>query len=366
VAEIGDVEATLTASGTIVPETEEALTAPVTSVIRKTLLRPGEIVKRGQPILELDKDNLQIEYDKIEQELGLLKHRKIQQEQESTRKHAELQASREVKELQVQFVKSQLNRIERLYKIGASSEEDLQRATLSSEIAERELSVLNLQIDNQRASMETEQQSLLIEIHLQEKKLEEVGRRLDRASAPSTIDGVVTWVNDSIGAPIREGNVIARVADLRRYRVVAEIPAINSSRLAVNQTVHIRLGEKLIDGKISAISPLVINGVTSFNVLLDNPGDEILRPNLRADVFVVTSSVNNVIRVADGPFYEGLHDQPVFVIRGNRAECRKVDIGAANFEWVEIRGDVSPGDTIIVSDTKRYREAATIKISNRK
>jgi HlyD family secretion protein len=365
VAENGDVEATLNATGTIVPEIEQAITAPTNSILRKSLLRPGDIVKAGQSILELDKDNLRVEYDKTEEELQLSRHKKTQMELELERKQAELQASKEVKELQVQFVKIQYDRIKRLNEIGASSEEDLQRATLSSEIAQRELAVLNLQIDNQRASKEMELQTLLLQVHLQEKALNEINRRLTLSNAPSTLDGIVTWVNDSIGFPIREGDVVARVADLSRYRLQGEISSINSGLIAVGQIVRIRIGEKIIDGKINAISPSVRNGLTFFDARLDNPNDKILRPNLKTDVFVVTSSVNNVLRVSNGPFYEGLHDQTIFVINGNRALARKVDIGAANFNWVEVQGEISAGDTVIVSDMKKYREAKVLSIKNR-
>lgn len=99
---------------------------------------------------------------------------------------------------------------------------------------------------------------------------------------------------------------------------------------------------------------------------MDNPNDKILRPNLKTDVFVVTASVNNVLRVANGPFYDGIHDQAVFVIKENRAEARKVNIGASNFNWVELQGEISPGDTIIISDMKKYRETKVLGIKNRK
>ncbi len=366
VAEIGAVEATVNASGTVVPETEQALTAPNNCILRKTLLRPGDIVKAGQSILELERNDLQIECDKTKEQLELLRYKKTQMESELERKLSELRASREVKELQARFVKIQYERTKRLNVIGASSDEELQRATLASEIAERELAVQNLQIDNQRASMETELQSLLLQIHLQERTLHDIDRRLILSNAPSPLDGIVTWVNDSIGFPVREGDIVARVADLSRYRLRGEISSINSGLIAVGQIVRIRIGEKIIDGKIISISPLVRNSLTSFDVQLDRPNDETLRPNLKTDVFVVTSSVKNVLRVSNGPFYEGLHDQTIFVIKGNRAEARKVDIGAANFNWVEIQGEVSSGDTVIVSDMRKFQKARTLTIKNRK
>jgi len=366
VAEIGSVEATLSAAGTIVPETEQAVTAPANSILLKVLLRAGDSVKLGQPILELEKNNLQLEYDRAKEELELQQHRKAQLELELQRKLAELQASREVKEMQAEHAKLQHELAKRLTDLGASSKDELHQAALALEIAQRELAVLLLQIDNQRASLEMDLRSQALIVHQQENKYREICRRLKLSEAPSPLNGIVTWVNDSIGYPIREGDVVARVADLGRYRLRGEISSINASLLAAGQIVRIRIGEKIISGKIKAISPLVRNNVTVFEAQLDNPSDKILRPDLRTDVFVVTASVDQVVRVANGPFYEGLYDQTIFVIKGNRVKARKADIGAANYNWVELQGEISPGDTVIVADMKKYQKAKALTIKNRK
>lgn len=366
VAEYGDVEATLNASGTIIPETEQAITSPGSTILRRVLLSPGDYAKKGQTILELDKEDLQTEQLQTQKELELLEHKRSQTALDLEQKLAEMKASEEVKQLQTGFADDQYMRIKRLNEIGATSGEDLQRAFIAAEIAKRELSVLNLQIVNQRASMEVELQAIDLQIHIQEEKLENIDHRLALSNAPAPLDGIVTWVNDSIGFPVREGDVVARVADLSRYRLQGEISSVNASQLAVGQVVIIRIGEKIIRGKIASISPTVQNGITPFNVQLNDPSDEALRPNLRTDVYVVTAKVDNIIRVANGPFYDGFYDQTIFVIKGDRAGACKVDIGAANFDWVELRGPISPGDTVIVSDTKKYREARILSIKNRK
>ncbi len=365
VARIGTVEKTLNASGTIVPEVEQAVSAPASSIIRKAIIRSGDKVKIGQSILELEKDQLQVEYNKADEELDLLRFKKTKLESDLERKKKELQASREVKELQAQFAGKQYDRAKRLNEIGAYSEEDVQRAALSAEIAKRELSVLILQIDNQCASMEMELQNLSTEINLQMNSLDEINHRLTLSDAPSPLDGIVTWVNDSIGFPVREGDVVARVADLSRYRLQGEISSVNSGALKVGQAVRIRIGEKIVNGNITSISPLVRNGVSYFYAKLIEAGDEALQPNMRVDVYVVTSVAHDVLCVANGPFYRGLHDQTVFVIKGNSAEAHKADIGASSFDFVELRGDISPGDSVIISDMEKYAEAKTINIKNR-
>ena len=92
----------------------------------------------------------------------------------------------------------------------------------------------------------------------------------------------------------------------------------------------------MLTGTISSISPAVQNGIVTFIVGPEDKADPALRANLRLDVYVVTSFKADVVRVKNGPFYDGIVEQRVFVIEGNTAVGRTVDIGASNFDWVEI------------------------------
>jgi HlyD family secretion protein len=65
--EIGPVEATITASGTVVPEIEQVLSSPVDARILKILKRPGAVLSKGEPILELDLNESRLAADKLNQ-----------------------------------------------------------------------------------------------------------------------------------------------------------------------------------------------------------------------------------------------------------------------------------------------------------
>ena len=54
VAEIGPIEATITASGIVVPEYEQVITSPIQSKIEQVLKAAGEHVQEGEPIILLN------------------------------------------------------------------------------------------------------------------------------------------------------------------------------------------------------------------------------------------------------------------------------------------------------------------------
>jgi len=354
IAEVGTIEATVSASGVVVPEYEQILTAPVTSTIGSLHIRSGDSVHAGQSILQLNTEQLRLTFQKVSDEFEIQKSKAQQVILRLDRERSDLRAAHDIKVLSHQFTASKYDRAKHLFDIGGLIRADLDLAALELEIAKRESEQLADQVTSQDATLEAAKQELDLQLNVYANERAEIQRQLTLAEARAGRDGIVTWLNDAIGAPVNAGEVIARVGDLSSFEVEATISDVHVGKLKLGGPVNVRIRDIALRGKIAAISPAVQNGVVSFVVALDEKSDESLHPNLRADVFVVTSIVENVIRVKNGPFYNGNVDQGIFTIRGDHAVKTIVDIGVSNFDWVEIKSGIKPGDEVIVSDTKKY------------
>jgi HlyD family secretion protein len=365
IAERGSIRATVSASGTVVPEFEGVITSPIQTKIDSVFLKSGDHVSKGEPMLKLNTDALRLKHDRLSDELELQRTKKKQLQLQMTRTEAELQAQYEIKELQVKFSNAQLEREQKLYEVGATNKSLLEQAQLNVEIAQRELKLLDEQISNQQASLTTDLKAVDLEIRIRENSLAETERQMDLAEAKADRDGILTWVKDDIGATVSPGEAIARIADLGSYKVEAQISEIHAGKLEIGGAVIVRINERDLSGKISGVQPAVENGVMTFMVELDRRSDSLLRPNQRADVYVVTASRDNVVRVTNGPFYRGTVDQPVFVVKGDKAVRRMVNIGESNYEFVELQGDIEAGEEVIISNMWDYRHMKEIQLNNR-
>jgi len=87
---------------------------------------------------------------------------------------------------------------------------------------------------------------------------------------------------------------------------------------------------------------------------LNERNHKLLRPNLKVEVFLVTATGSNVVRVANGPAFSGLGSQDIFVLSNGKAERRKVQIGMTNFDFVELKNNVKPGEVVITSDMSEF------------
>ena len=364
VAEMGPLEATVTASGIVIPEFEQAITSPIQSRVDSVFLRSGDTVNAGQAILHLNRESIQLAYTKLLNELELLRNEMSRFDLQVEQSRSELKAQYEVKEMQSRFVAAQLDREKQLFAIGGSSKEGLERAELNAAIARKESEQLEEKLANQEAALQASRRELELKIKIQENTIDEMRRQMALAEARADRDGIVTWVNENIGATVNPGDIIARIADLSSFRVEARISDVHADKLVTGGPVRVRVNDRDLNGRVSSVNPTVQNGVMTFLVELNNKADKALRPQLRADVFVVTASKPTVLRVKNGPFYDGLMEHKAFVVKGGKAVRREVTAGASNFDYVELQGDIKAGDEVIISDMKAYLNMSEVSISD--
>ena len=71
VAEIGNIENTLTASGEVQPEFEQVITSSIAAIVQQAYFDAGANVKTGDKLVELDKEFTKIEFEKQRDQLDL-------------------------------------------------------------------------------------------------------------------------------------------------------------------------------------------------------------------------------------------------------------------------------------------------------
>lgn len=365
-AENGAIEATITASGTVIPAHEQVLTSPISTNIEEVYHKAGENVEAGQELLGLNTEFITLAHEKLLDELELIKNNKDQLNLKLERTRIDLQAQFDIKNLQAKSIENEVEQKKHLHEIGAGAKADLDQAKLKLDIARRELEQLKKQMDNQQASLVTDLKELELQINIEMNNLKKLVRQIELAKAKSNRNGVITWINDDIGASVNPGDIIARIADLNSFKVEAEISDIHAGKFGIGTPTKIRINDNELKGNISGVRPTIENGVISFIIELEENTSELLRPNLRVDVYVITSVIDNIVRVKNGPFVNGSGLQEIFVINDEKATKRKVKIGATNFDYVEIQTGVSPGEEIIISNMEDYIHREEIKLKTNK
>jgi len=364
VVEKGNIENTINASGEVLPEFEETITSPITASIQKVIRDAGSKVQAGESILTLDKTTSQTEYKKLEFQLETKRNDIKKLKLELDKSFYDIKSNNDIKQLKINSLVADVENAKRLLNAGGGTRESVEQAELNLKVAKLEKQQLENEIKSNQQTMEVEMKEAEIAADIQENDQKELERKLQLANIIAGRSGVVTWVNKNIGAIIREGEPLVRIADLESFKVKGSLSDNYIDQLFNGMTAIIRINETKMRGKVTNIYPSVQNGIVSFEIGLDELNNKLFRPNMKVDVFLVTATHNNVLRVPNGAAFKGSSIQDVFVLNNGKAERRTVHIGLTNFDFVEIKDNLNPGDVIITSDMSEYKNVKEITITN--
>lgn len=362
VVDRGNIENTINAAGEVLPEFEEVISSPLAASIKKVLLDGGSQIKAGQSILTLDKSAAQMDFEKLKFQLESRKNdiRKIKLDLDKS--FYDIKSNNDIKQLRINSLKASVDNAKRLLKAGGGTREDVEQAELNLKVAQLEKQQLENEINSKQQSMRLQMKEVELAASIQQNDLEVLQKKLQQADITASRNGVVTWVNKNIGAAVQPAEVLARIADLSSFKVKGTISDQHMDLLKNGMVAIIRIGDQQVRGKVVNIYPAVQNATVSFDIKPDSSHHKLFRPNLKADVFLVTDEHQQVLRVSNGPAFRGTPAQYIYVLKNGVATRKTAQIGLSNFDFVELKDQVKEGDVVIISDMSSFKNSSQITI----
>lgn len=360
----GVIEVSVSASGKVIPAFEEIINSPINSRIVEVYKRGGDSVDVGTPILKLDLQSAETEYNK---QLDEEQMKSLQLEQQRVTNHnklSEMEMNLKVSRIELDRKAVELRNERYLDSLGAGTTDKVRQVELDYNVSILKLKEDEQKYKNEQALAEADLKVKELELNIFRKSLAETRRTLEDAQIRSPRKAILTYVNNEIGSQIGQGAKVAIVSDLSHFKIEGEIADTYGDRIAAGSKAVIKIGSEKLDGTVSDVTPLSKNGVISFTVQLEEDNHKRLRSGLKTDVYVMNAVKDDVLRIANSSYYVGKGEYELFVVNGNQLLKRKVQLGDSNFEYVEVVSGLQEGDQVIVSDMNAYKDKNKLKIED--
>ena len=360
----GVIEVSVSASGKVIPAFEEIINSPINSRSVEVYKRGGDSVDVGTPILKLDLQSAETEYNK---QLDEEQMKSLQLEQQRVTNHnklSEMEMNLKVSRMELDRKAVELRNERYLDSLGAGTTDKVRQVELDYNVSILKLKEDEQKYKNEQALAEADLKVKELELNIFRKSLAETRRTLEDAQIRSPRKAILTYVNNEIGSQIGQGAKVAIVSDLSHFKIEGEIADTYGDRIAAGSKAVIKIGSEKLDGTVSDVTPLSKNGVISFTVQLEEDNHKRLRSGLKTDVYVMNAVKDDVLRIANSSYYVGKGEYELFVVNGNQLLKRKVQLGDSNFEYVEVVSGLQEGDQVIVSDMNAYKDKNKLKIED--
>jgi HlyD family secretion protein len=350
--ERGRVEAGIQASGIVVPAAEVVVSSPLETRVLAILKRPGDPVRSGEAIVALDTSAARLEAERLERRLERERNERSQLDLALEREIGTLDGAIETERLELEILRYRAEQQRRLQADGLVADGARREAEVAVRKGEITLGRLEQSRENAERTTAARRAALDLDVRTTEADLREARRQLELATTRAEREGVLTWVVADAGATVRQGDPVARIADLASFRVEARVSDVHAASVAVQAPARVEVPGAVLEGVIAEVEPAIEDGVARFTVALARPDHPALRASLRVDVWVVTAARDGVLRLRKGPFAQGGALQEVFRVEDDRAVRTGVRVGLAGREHLEIVDGLVEGDRVIVSDMR--------------
>jgi multidrug efflux pump subunit AcrA (membrane-fusion protein) len=176
------------------------------------------------------------------------------------------------------------------------------------------------------------------------------------------VAGVIATSTAQIGAPASaKGEALFSIVARSEYDLVALVPTTDVAKLAVNQQATVRIaGIGDVDGKVRRIGPTVEPNIQQGIVYIGISTPRRLLINSSGRALIKTGQSCNVAVPLTAVQYSPA-GTVVQVIRRNRVETKRVEIGLMSGGNIEIRDGLNEGDIVVARAGALLREGDPVR-----
>jgi len=324
----GDVTSTVsnTRAGTVDACRRSGLSAAIGGNIARLPVHEGDHVAKGQVLLELWNDDLRAELVRAERDAVAARGK-----------------AREAC-VRADVAEREARRMRRLLEQDLSSIEETESATGNAEAL--------------RAACEASKDSAKVS----DARIDIAREAVERSILRAPFDGVIAEINGELGefvTPSPVGVATPPTIDLidsSCLYISAPIDEVDAPRVSAGMQAFITMdafpGRKF-SGFVRRVAPYVLDmekqaRTVEIEAELRDPDQSMLLPGYSADVEVILSTRENVVKVPTQTILEG---RRVFVFNEATGliEAREVETGVSNWEQTEVLSGLEPGELVVLS-----------------
>src|SRR5688572_234493 len=352
----GVFQETIPQTGIVEPSRTVYLDAVEGGTIKRVVAESGQMLKKGDVILELS--NLNRELNVLQQEAQL--NQSINQLRETrlqiSKNDLEQRQTLAQIDNQLQIFGPQYERQKKLYekKLIAKQEFERTEADYKYNLERRRITYEVFKADS------VDRIRQYRDLNFSERKmmqsLESAGKILDNLTIRAPMDGQLSRPQLDPGQNVNGGQRLGQVDVVGSYKVRVEIDELYYPRISQGLNASTSYNNNDYKLQITYIYPTIQNGRFTVDMAFVGETPQGIRrgQSLRLRIELGQSSEELLLPV--GGFYKDTGGNWVYVLEGdgNRAVKRNVKLGRKNTENFEVLEGLQPGDRVITSSYENF------------
>jgi len=352
---LGSIKKTVEETGTVFSKRVNTFYSDMSQRVETLNVSVGDRVKKGDIILVYE-NNYDLEIERANKQIEA-----ITASYNESVKGADFQEISNLKlnistiETNLNFARSNLEKIKTLYENNAVSQVEYDEAKNNVTILENQLQEANNNyskiIQGVSANVKKEYEAQIDEVMIQIKILE---KNMEQASIKAEFDGVITELNVHQGSMTQAGVPTVEIQDDKNLGIYVEVLAEDAIEVTKGMAFNILDDEVIKELQVSRVYPkaqakISDLGVEQKRVRIEADLDDAdYKLGSEVDVEIVLKEKNNVLLVDKDAVYEKDNIKYVTVLSGKNEIETEITTGIEDDKYVEVLSGLSENDTVLI------------------
>lgn len=363
------IENLRTIVGKTQPVQEVSVFAKMPGTVTKVNAEVGQKVSKGDLLFSVEDEDIRLQVQQAQAGLNSARANLARTSGGSVELQlAQLKSSLVQAELMFQDAETALESSKILYDAGAVSKFELDSAETRFMTAQAQYQTAKKAVELTESTINKENTAVAsAQVQQAQASYELAKNQLDNANVTAPISGIISVRNATRGELITGGVPAFTIVDLST--VIIEISVMQElvNTVTIGEAVElvIEAAGKLdpYTGTVTAISPSADPRTQAYLIKIEvSNSDGMIKGGMIATVNLTTDTRAEALVVPMDAVLDDNGKSIVFVIEGDMAVRREVTTGLSNGEFVEISGEISEGEKVVVKGQNYIQDKTKITV----
>ena len=330
--------------------------------VKEIYAEDGQLVNKGEPLARVYNPNTEFNY--LNQETGIMQQISQMRNSLLELKNQEFNQNKELLQAQNDYnvALQNFNLQKRLYDAEIGKKTDYDMASQNLNYQQKRKNITEQGLVNERNSRNQQISAISNSINQMQKSLNVLKNNKNNFLILAPVSGRLSSFNISLGQNLTSGESIGKIDLMDGYKLVAKVDEYYINKLQVGIKGTLESNDKTYDIIVTKILPEVKDGQFSAELGFVDEKPINLKIGMTFGVKLKLSQDTQSEMISKGNFYKDTSGKWIFVIQGDNAVKRNIQLNRENQMYYEVTLGLKAGEKVIVSDYSDFKNYEELNI----
>lgn len=330
--------------------------------VQEIFVSNGDMVTKGQPLARLYNPNTELNY--MQQETAIIEQINNLNKAKLDLRNQELNLAKDLVAIEhdYQDAKNLYDLNKKLFEQEILAKNEWEKTQENFRFQKERMNIIKQSVTKEKQANQIQIGQLNQSIGIMDKSLSILRTNKKNFLILAPLSGRLSSFEPVLGQTYQQGQTLGKIDVMKGYKLLADVDEFYLPKVTQGQKGSVDFNDKAVPVEIVKVIPEIKNG--RFQVELNFIGNEQLdlKQGLSFSVRLTLSEKTKSIVLSKGSFDQETSGKWIFVVNGDKAERRAIELGRENPLYYEIIQGLKPGEKVVTSSYKDYLDAEQLNI----